>query len=226
MRRNTETEVLQLICELTSRRLPESFGCDSLKDIQVLTPVKKGILGTHSLNNELQRILNPSSFERVEYEIKGRLFREGDKIMQIKNNYNTEWRNKDTFAEGRGVFNGDIGFIENIDIEEKKMSVLFDENRFVEYDFEGVDEIELAYAMTIHKSQGSEFPYVIMPMTYFPPMLACRNLLYTGVTRGKKGVIMVGMEKMMDAMVDNNRTEQRYSGLSFLLKKFLVLQEL
>ncbi len=226
MHRNTELEVMQLICELISKRLPESFGCDRLRDIQVLTPVRKGTLGIYSLNSELQRILNPPSTRRIECEIKGRLFREGDKIMQIKNNYKTEWKNYDTFAEGTGVFNGDIGFIQHIDVEDKKMSILFDDNRFAEYDFEGADEIELAYAMTIHKSQGSEFPYIIMPMTYFPPMLACRNLLYTGVTRGKKGVIMVGMEKMMYAMVDNNRTEQRYSGLSFLLKKFLVLQEL
>lgn len=146
--------------------------------------------------------------------------------MQIKNNYRLEWKRTDNFLDGEGIYNGDIGFISGIDSEEGKISVVFDEVKLVEYEFRQTDELELAYAMTVHKSQGSEFPVVVMPMAHFPMMLANRNLLYTGVTRGKKAVVLVGDERMMRAMVDNNRIDGRYSGLAEKLRKFLILENL
>ena len=149
-----------------------------------------------------------------------KLFREGDKVMQIRNNYELSWKNHEDFTDGEGVFNGDVGFIQTIDTEFNEMTVVFDEVRYVTYTFSQLDELELAYAITVHKSQGSEFPIVVMPMSWFPPILATRNLLYTGVTRGKQIVVLVGSEDKMNAMVDNNRISQRYSGLAWRLKKF------
>ena len=197
-----------------------------MKDIQVLTPVRKGTLGIYNMNKELQAILNPPAPEKEEKEFQNRIFRVGDKVMQIKNNYRLEWKRSDTFLDGEGVYNGDIGFIKSIDFEDNKITVVFDDVKYVEYEFNQTEELELAYAMTVHKSQGSEFSVVIMPMAYFPPMLANRNLLYTGVTRGKKGVVLVGSERMMQAMIDNNRVDERYSGLGVKLKKFLILERL
>jgi exodeoxyribonuclease V alpha subunit len=141
--------------------------------------------------------------------------------MQIKNNYQLEWKKLDDFSEGQGVFNGDIGFIEKIDNEYGEVTVVFDDSKYVTYDFTQLDEIEPAYAVTVHKSQGSEFPIVVMPVTWFPPMLATRNLLYTAVTRGKTAVVLVGSETKMNGMVDNNAIIERYSGLDVRLRAFL-----
>ena len=227
MRRNSEASVLATIKELCSRRLPAYYSdCDPVRDIQVLTPVRKGTLGIYNMNKELQAILNPPSPEKDEKELQNRIFRVGDKVMQIKNNYRLEWKRSDNFLDGEGVYNGDIGFVRNIDFEDNKITVVFDDVKYVEYEFQQAEELELAYAMTVHKSQGSEFSVVIMPMAYFPPMLANRNLLYTGVTRGKKGVVLVGSERMMHAMIDNNRIDERYSGLGMKLRKFLMLERL
>ena len=227
MRRNSEASVLATIKELCSRRLPAYYSdCDPVRDIQVLTPVRKGTLGIYNMNKELQAILNPPSPEKDEKELQNRIFRVGDKVMQIKNNYRLEWKRSDNFLDGEGVYNGDIGFVRNIDFEDNKITVVFDDVKYVEYEFQQAEELELAYAMTVHKSQGSEFSVVIMPMAYFPPMLANRNLLYTGVTRGKKGVVLVGSERMMHAMIDNNRIDERYSGLGMKLRKFLMLEHL
>lgn len=170
--------------------------------------------------------MNPPSPEKEEKELQNRIFRVGDKVMQIRNNYRLEWKRTDNFLDGEGIYNGDIGFVTGIDKEENKMSVVFDDVKHVEYEFRQADELELAYAMTVHKSQGSEFPVIVMPMAYFPPMLANRNLLYTGVTRGKQAVVLVGADRMMRAMIDNNRIDQRYSGLSEKLRKFLILENL
>lgn len=219
MRQNTEKEMLQMIRDLCTRRLPAYYKeVLPVRDIQVLTPVRKGLLGSINLNKELQEVLNPPCRELEERKFGDRIFRERDKVMQIRNNYQLKWRNKEDFSEGEGIFNGDVGFIEQIDREFNQLIVVFDECKYVTYDFNQLDELELAYAITVHKSQGSEFPIVIMPMSWFPPVLATRNLLYTGVTRGKTAVVLVGSESKMHAMVDNNRITQRYSGLSVRLK--------
>ena len=232
LRRKGEKEMLQTIMELCTRRLPEYYadlvpgGLKPVRDIQVLTPVRKGTLGCLNLNSQLQQILNPQTFdefgepEKAEKSYGDKLFREGDKVMQIRNNYELQWKNREDFTDGEGIFNGDVGFVQTIDHEFNEIIVVFDEVRYVTYTFSQMDELELAYAITVHKSQGSEFPIVVMPMSWFPPVLATRNLLYTGVTRGKQIVVLVGSEDKMNGMVDNNRISQRYSGLAWRLKKF------
>ena len=232
LRRRTEKEMLETIKELCLTRLPEYYanlvpgGLKPVRDIQVLTPVRKGTLGCISMNKDLQQILNPQVFdafgepEKAEKTYGDKLFREGDKVMQIRNNYELQWKNREDFTDGEGIFNGDVGFVQTIDHEFGEMTVVFDDVRHVTYNFSQLDELELAYAVTVHKSQGSEFPIVVMPMSWFPPVLATRNLLYTGVTRGKQIVVLVGSEDKMNGMVDNNRISQRYSGLAWRLKKF------
>lgn len=229
--------MLETIKELCTRRLPDYYkdirpdGLHSVRDIQVLTPVRKGTLGCINLNKELQAVLNPPGAamsdegfaEKAEKVYGDKLFREGDKVMQIKNNYEMKWRNHEDFTDGEGIFNGDMGFIQKIDKEFNEMTVVFDEIRHVTYNFNQLDELEPAFAITVHKSQGSEFPIVVMPMTWFPPVLATRNLLYTGVTRGKDVVVMVGSEDKMNGMVDNNRITMRYSGLGVRLKRLMEL---
>lgn len=224
MRQKTEKEMLALIQDLCMRRLP-AYYTDVLpvRDIQVLTPVRKGLLGSINLNRELQEALNPPCPELEERQFGDRIFREHDKVMQIRNNYELKWRNQEDFTEGEGIFNGDVGFINHIDREFNEVTVVFDESKYVTYDFNQMDELEHAYAITVHKSQGSEFPIVVMPMTWFPPVLATRNLLYTGVTRGKEAVVLVGSENKMHGMVDNNRITERYSGLRARLGKLLNL---
>ena len=224
LRTENEKEMLATIKDLNIRRLPNFYTeLDPVKDIQVMTPVRKGFLGTHQLNQELQAILNPPSQEKRERKHGERTFREGDKIMQIKNNYQLTWRRLDDLVEGQGVFNGDVGFIQSIDTENGYLYALFDDNKYVCYEFSQLDEVELAYAITVHKSQGSEFPIIIMPVTWFPPMLATRNLLYTAVTRAKQAVVLVGSEARMNNMVDNNRIVERYSGLGTRLKYYLAM---
>ncbi len=237
LRRKTELEMLETIKELCTKRLPDYYkdicpgGLHSVRDIQVLTPVRKGTLGCINLNIELQAVLNPPGAvmsgegfaEKAEKVYGDKLFREGDKVMQIKNNYEMKWKNHEDFTEGEGIFNGDMGFIQKIDKEFNEMTVVFDEIRHVIYNFNQLDELEPAFAITVHKSQGSEFPIVVMPMTWFPPVLATRNLLYTGVTRGKDVVVMVGSEDKMNSMVDNNRITMRYSGLGVRLKRLMEL---
>ena len=223
LRKKSEREMLETIKSLCVKRLPEYYeGCDAIRDVQVLTPVRKGMLGSINLNKELQRVLNPPSEELPEKTFGDRIFRAGDKVMQIRNNYQMEWKKLEDFTDGQGVFNGDVGYIQTIDKEFNEITVVYDDNRYVKYDFTQLDEIELAYAVTVHKSQGSEFPIVIMPVSWFPPMLATRNLLYTAVTRGKRAVILVGSENKMHAMVDNNSITERYSGLAIRLRAFLA----
>ncbi|MDD2215476.1 MAG: ATP-dependent RecD-like DNA helicase [Eubacteriales bacterium] len=227
LRRKTEKEMLNTIQDLCSRRLPSYFkGFDAVRDVQVLTPVRKGNIGSINLNRELQKILNPPDPNRNEKGFSHRLFREGDKVMQIKNNYQLEWKRIEDFSDGQGVFNGDCGFIETIDTDFNQVTVVYEESKYVKYDFSQLDELELAYAITVHKSQGSEFPIVIMPISWFPPMLATRNLLYTAITRAKEAVILVGSESKMHAMIDNNRIIQRDSGLAPKLKEFLICESI
>ena len=232
LRRKTEKEMLQTIKELCTTRLPEYYsemvkgGLNPVRDIQILTPVRKGNLGCINLNRELQEVLNPADDAKAEKTFGERVFREGDKVMQIRNNYELAWKDQSDYSDGEGVFNGDVGFIRTIDHEFNEMTVVFDDTRFVTYSFNQLEELELAYAVTVHKSQGSEFPIVIMPVSWFPPVLATRNLLYTGVTRGKEVVVLVGSEDKLNGMVDNNRISQRYSGLAWRLKRFFDIGDM
>ncbi|MBQ3389518.1 MAG: ATP-dependent RecD-like DNA helicase [Firmicutes bacterium] len=222
LRKAGEQRILETILDLCSTRLPAYYeGLDPVRDIQVISPVKKGLTGTINLNKELQETLNPPREDLNEKQIGSRLFREGDKVMQIRNNYDIAWRRIDDFSEGEGIFNGDIGFIQRIDPEMNEITVVFEETRAAVYDATRFDELELAYAVTVHKSQGSEYPLVVMPMTWIPPIMATRNLLYTGVTRARKMVTLVGDPAVMNQMVDNNRITQRNSGLKSRLRVFL-----
>jgi exodeoxyribonuclease V alpha subunit len=220
-KRSDEESVCKTIKELCSERLPVYLGSEkgsALMDIQVVTPVKNRRLGTFNLNAELQKTLNPPSADKRERPHGRRVFREGDKVMQMKNDYGLSWVDKNTLEKGEGVFNGDIGFIQSIDDDNGIVSVLYDESRLVRYDIDGLDNLELAYAITVHKSQGSEYPCVVMPMMFVPPLLATRNLLYTAVTRGKELVVLVGSEERLRPMVENAGTENRYSALDEFLK--------
>ena len=222
LRRGTEMDMLETIKNLCLVRLPDYYKeISPTADIQILTPVRKGILGSINLNKELQEVLNPPNEGLEEKTFGERTFREGDKVMQIKNNYQMKWTNIEDFTEGEGVFNGDVGFVHKVDREFNEVTVVYDEMKYVTYNFNQLDELELAYAVTVHKSQGSEFPIIIMPVSWFPPMLATRNLLYTGVTRGKKAVVLVGSENKLKAMVDNDRISERFSGLGMRLKRSL-----
>ena len=186
-------------------------------DIQVLTPMRKGELGVDKLNEVLQEYLNPPAEEKQEKQAVSCLFREGDKVMQIKNNYQMEWEVKNekgfTVEEGKGVFNGDIGRITRINDYTEKVTVVFDDIRVAEYSYSMLDELELAYAVTIHKSQGSEYPAVVMPLLTGPRVLFNRNLLYTGVTRAKQCITMVGRKSTVQQMIENVNEQKRYSTL-------------
>ena len=225
MKRSIQEEVRDTLIELIMERLPKYQGFDSIKDIQILAPMRKGLLGVNELNKSLQAVLNPHHDLKPEKEYRGTLFRTGDKVMQIKNNYNTPWKilgkTGMSIDEGTGVFNGDCGIITAIKEEEECLVVTFDDGKVVEYEFNQLDELELAYAVTIHKSQGSEYPVVILPIHSGPPMLLSRNLLYTAVTRAKKMVVCVGLVETIQRMVDNNREIQRYSSLARHLKSML-----
>jgi exodeoxyribonuclease V alpha subunit len=205
--------------DLVSSRLPRFARCDPMRNIQVLTPMKKSPLGVLELNRALQDRLNPRSKDRRERELKMHIFREGDKVMQTKNNYDAVWRSGET--EGMGAFNGDMGVIK--DIDDDKITVFFDDGRVMEYDDARLDELELAYAITIHKSQGSEYDVVVIPIFGGAPALMNRNLLYTGVTRAKKLVVMVGSANALRDMVDNARESYRYSALGRRLVKMCEL---
>ena len=214
--RDEVENILSTILDLVNRRLP-SFNSKWSKiwDIQVLSPTRKGLLGVDNLNNEIQAILNPSSKDKKEKQVRDIVFREGDKVMQIKNNYSLEWHRigGDGENKGVGVFNGDMGYIETIDEERKVLSVVFDDERRVISEFMFLDELELAYAITIHKSQGSEFKVVVMPTFMGSAFLMNRNILYTGITRAKELVVVVGNQRSLQYMVNNTNNMERYSSL-------------
>lgn len=216
-----EDEVLEEIKGMVGVRLERYYDfVNGAADIQVLTPTKRGVLGAPSLNSVLQEVINPPQEGVAEMKVGARTFREGDKVMQLRNNYSAEWRDVATFMTGEGVFNGDMGTIESINAEDHSMVVRSDD-RLITYEGEMLEEIDLAYAVTVHKSQGSEFPVVIIPMWQFPPMLMTRNLLYTAVTRGKKLVVIVGNPRYLQWMIDNNRADGRYTGLRCRLENSL-----
>ena len=214
-RENNES-ILQTILDLVNRRIPMfNSKWNKVKDIQILSPTRKGILGIENLNNELQAILNPPDKYKKERKFKDFIFRVGDKVMQTKNNYSLKWNRIGGYGdnEGVGIFNGDMGFIESIDEENNTITVIFDDERRIVYDNVYVEELELAYAITIHKSQGSEFKVVIIPTFMGSAFLMNRNILYTGITRAKELVVVVGSQKALKYMVDNTNSMERYSSL-------------
>lgn len=216
LERQSASEIVNTIKELCTSRLPISYNLNPMEDIQVLSPMKKGEAGIINLNKCLQNSLNPPCNTKAEKQIGQTVFREGDKVMQIKNNYNMPWSGVKQ-ADGIGVFNGDIGYIKKIDIHNKKIFVLFDDERMVCYDFNQVSELELAYAITVHKSQGNEFKAVVIAVYNAAPMLMKRNLFYTAITRARELVVLVGKRSAMQTMVDNNLNINRFTAL----KKFL-----
>ena len=214
--------IISVVLQLIKQKLPK-FVDATPYDIQVLTPMRKGLLGVERLNGILQRYLNPPSPQKREKEHGDILFREGDKIMQTRNNYQLEWEIRTKYGlsvdKGTGVFNGDMGIVREINDFAETMTVEFDEGRMVEYPYKLLDELELAYAITIHNSQGSEYPAVVIPLLSGPSMLMNRNLLYTAVTRARKCVTLVGNEVTFAQMVQNTSQQKRYSGLCDRLKE-------
>ncbi len=209
--RNTDDEIAYTVTDLCLNRLPRTYGEEAVNGVQVITPSRKGVAGTENLNIKLQDALNPKSKDKREYKHRERVFREGDRVMQTKNNYEFEWY-RDDDSEGMGIFNGDIGVIERIDISANIMHIRFDD-RYVNYEFTSLEDLEHAYAITVHKSQGCEYPFVIIPLYSAPPMLLTRNLFYTAVTRAKRMVILVGRGDIAGKMVKNSNIGQRYTGL-------------
>ena len=215
LRRESPNQVRSTVIDLVAARLPKSYGYSPTADIQVIVPTRVGAVGANALNQSLQEALNPPSPEKAQFENNGRTFRVGDKVMQIKNNYDILWQ-KENGEEGMGVYNGDIGFIETIDRPSKTMQVRFDD-RLAEYLFEMAPELELAYAITVHKSQGSEFDAVVMPITGSKSKMHYRNLLYTAVTRAKERLIILGQPRAIEEMVANDRKTVRYTNLKEML---------
>ena len=211
VRREDEQTIAETIADLITKRLPRTYGNAIRERIQVITPSKKGPGGVEALNEALQARINPPAKFKKEKTAHGSIFREGDRVMQISNNYDIEWEKNGVV--GVGLFNGDIGTVEEIDLSEESLTVRFDD-RLATYSFDMLDELELAYAITVHKSQGSEYPVVVMPMYYCPPMLMTRNLFYTAVTRAKSMVILVGRSDVPERMVENNREILRYTTLA------------
>ncbi|NEX01829.1 ATP-dependent RecD-like DNA helicase [Pseudobutyrivibrio xylanivorans] len=216
LKRDDADTIISVMLTLVKEKMPKYVDA-GISEIQVLTPTRKGLLGVERLNSILQRYLNPESPDKKEWKGDTRVFREGDKVMQIRNNYQLEWEVTGnyniTIEKGLGVFNGDVGIIKDINEWGKTVTVEFEEGRKVVYPFASLDELELAYAITVHKSQGSEYPAVVMPIVDGPKMLMNRNILYTAITRAKKCVTMVGDADVFYSMVDNTSQAKRYSGL-------------
>lgn len=217
LQRNIKSEVTDVITDLCTNRLPKAYGYSPFENIQVLCPSKKGELGTTELNHRLQAMLNPKSDNKAEVTIGSRVFRVGDKVMQIKNNYDIRWE-KENGEQGDGIFNGDIGIIQSIDRKTKSLQIAF-YDKTARLTYEAANDLDFAYAVTVHKSQGNEFDAVIIPMFPGPPQLYYRNLLYTAVTRAKKTLILVGNPHTVEMMVNNNRQTKRYSALKAFLHK-------
>ena len=209
----------KLVCDLVTTRLPRSYGFDPVRDIQVLCPTKLGPTGTQALNVELQNLLNPEQKGKPQLQSAARVFRVGDKVMQVRNNYEIVWQ-RIGGEQGVGAYNGDIGIVESINTRERSMVVRMDDRRLV-YPAENLNELEIAYAITVHKSQGSEFPAVVLPVAQVPPRLCYRNLFYTGVTRARKLCIVAGRRDVVNRMMSNVRQNLRYSGLAKLLEEAL-----
>ena len=216
MNKSLESDIAELVIQLAKQRLPDTYGFSPIDDIQVLCPTKMGMAGTKELNKQLQSALNPPSQNKAELKFFDVIFRTGDKVMQTKNDYDVLWTKND--EKGSGIFNGDIGIIRSVDRFSQNVTIDF-EGRVAIYTSEMLRRLEHAYAITIHKSQGSEYDAVIIPITAFTHNLLYRNLLYTGVTRAKKMIIVIGTKELVKTMVDNNRKMLRYSLLRPLLEK-------
>ena len=212
LRRDRDRDIAATVVDLCKNRLPRAYGNMARNGLQVICASRKGEAGTENLNVLLQQALNPRERGKSEHSFRERIFREGDRVMQTRNNYDIAWTREYDGKEGNGIFNGDIGIIESIEVAEREMTVLFDDRRVV-YDFSLLEDLEHAYAITVHKSQGSEYPMVVMPMCTASQMLHTRNLFYTAVTRAQSMVILVGREDIIKEMVDNNRRSMRYTGL-------------
>lgn len=227
LRRQDPNQILRVVLALVQEKMPRYVHAE-ISDIQVLTPMRKGALGVENLNQVLQRYLNPPSKDKEEREHGSGLFRTGDKVMQIRNNYQLEWEIRNRFGialeTGLGVFNGDMGIIRSINTFAEELTVEFDEGRMVSYPFKQLDELELAYAITVHKSQGSEYPAVVIPLLAGPRPLMNRNLLYTAVTRARSCVTLVGSADVFQMMVENETEQKRYTGLSEIIKSYLPAQ--
>lgn len=220
VQRNNNDDILDAVVDLCVRRLPTNMDFDPLRHIQVITPTRKIGVGVYQLNQRLQDALNPKAHYKKEKPSVNCTFREGDRVMQTKNNYNLRWKKADgSDVWGNGVFNGDMGVISEINLEEQYIEVLYDDDRIAAYDFAILDELELSYAITVHKSQGSEFPVVVMPVFQAPPQLLSRNILYTAITRAKSLVVLTGSMENLRKMVLNQRETNRYSGLEQILSK-------
>lgn len=230
IKRQQSQLILKELISLVKERLPKFSGIDYKEGIQVMTPMRKGMLGVERLNIELQKALNPPGREKAEKVYRGTVFREGDKVMQIRNNYSITWKVLSQYnvqiEEGMGVFNGDMGTISDINHYSETVKVLFDDSKRVTYEFSQLDELELAYGITVHKSQGSEYPIVIIPLFKGPSMLLSRNLLYTAVTRAKQMVILVGDEVVLKHMIKNNKEINRNSTLHEAIREAAEIQGL
>ena len=228
LKRYDADKIINVTLQLIKQKLPKFVNATEY-DIQVLTPMRKGLLGVERLNGILQAYMNPADKSKREKEYRGTIFREGDKVMQIKNNYQIEWEIRTKFGlcvdKGMGIFNGDTGIIEEINDFAETMTISFDEGRKVEYPFKLLEELELAYAVTIHKSQGSEYPAVIIPMSQGPRMLMNRNILYTAVTRARKCVCLVGEEEIFRLMADNVSESKRYSSLTDRIEEIRHIED-
>ncbi len=228
IRREQPDQIISAMLTLVREKLPGYVHADPF-EIQIMTPMRKGALGVERLNGILQEYLNPKSPDKPEKEAGGTIYRVGDKVMQIKNNYQIEWEVRGRYGipvdGGTGVFNGDIGIIRQINPFAEELTVEFDEGKMVDYSFKQLEELELAYAITIHKSQGSEYPAVVIPVHSGPRMLMTRNLIYTAVTRARSCVCLVGLPEMFQAMVDNEVEQRRYTGLKARLKEIMEILE-
>lgn len=224
LRRQDPNLILRVVLALVQEKMPRYVHAQ-ISDIQVLTPMRKGALGVENLNQVLQRYLNPPSKDKEEKEHGRGIFRVGDKVMQIRNNYQLEWESRNRFGiavdRGLGVFNGDMGLIRSINSFAEELTVEFDEGRMISYPFKQLDELELAYAITVHKSQGSEYPAVVIPLLSGPRPLMNRNLLYTAVTRARSCVTLVGSAEIFQMMVENETEQKRYTGLAEIIKSYL-----
>lgn len=217
--------IIRSMVALVKEKLPGYVHADPF-DIQIMTPMRKGALGVERLNGILQEHLNPRAASKAEKESGGIVYRVGDKVMQVKNNYQLEWQIRGSHGgvadTGTGVFNGDIGIIREINTFSEELTVEFDEGRMVDYSFRSLEELELAYAITIHKSQGSEYPAVVIPVHSGPRMLMTRNLIYTAVTRARQCVCLVGIPEMFQMMVDNETEQRRYTGLKERIREIMA----
>lgn len=224
IRREHPDAIISAMITLIREKLPGYVHADPF-EIQIMTPMRKGALGVERLNSILQEYLNPKSPDKAEREVGGVIYRVGDKVMQIKNNYQIEWEIRNRYGipvdGGTGVFNGDIGRIRSINTFAEQLTVEFDEGKMVDYSFRQLEELELAYAITIHKSQGSEYPAVVVPVHSGPRMLMTRNLIYTAVTRARSCVCLVGIPETFQAMVNNEMEQRRYTGLKARLKEIM-----